>query len=220
MILIIMGAPGSGKGTTCDAMSREYNIPKVSTGDILRREVKEKTVLGLKVKEILERGVLVPDDIINEILKNKLHQNGCNKGFMLDGFPRTINQAEELEKILKELKYKLDLVINLVVSEELILKRLTNRRVCRKCNANFNLVSAPPKQQGICDIDSGELYQRADDTEEVIKNRLKVYVKDTQPLINYYTKKGLLRSIDAEGGVDNVMDILKVLLKKGRLFKK
>ncbi|MFH1074104.1 MAG: adenylate kinase [Candidatus Firestonebacteria bacterium] len=205
MNLIILGAPGAGKGTLSDELVKEIKIPKISTGDMLRKEVKEGTPLGLKAKEIMAKGALVSDDIINELLKNRIKQPDCEKGFMLDGFPRTINQAEELDKIMKEINLKIDLVVNLVISEELIIRRLTNRRVCRKCGANFNLVSLPSKKEGICDLDGGELYQRADDNETTIRNRLQVYAKDTQPLIDYYIRKGLLQNVIAEKGISDMV---------------
>ncbi|MCX5776595.1 MAG: adenylate kinase [Candidatus Firestonebacteria bacterium] len=206
MNLIILGAPGAGKGTLSDLLIKELKIPKISTGDMLRKEVKENSPLGIRAKEIMATGALVSDEIINELLKNKIKQSECKNGFILDGFPRTINQAEELEKIMKELSFKLDLVINLVVSEELIIKRLTNRRVCRKCGANFNLFSAPSKEKDTCDLCAGVLYQRADDNETTIRNRLQVYMKDTQPLINYYGKKGLLRDLAAEKGISDMAE--------------
>ncbi|MEI6845416.1 MAG: adenylate kinase [Candidatus Firestonebacteria bacterium] len=206
MNLIILGAPGAGKGTLSDALVKEMNIPKISTGDMLRKEVKDQTPLGLKAKEIMAKGALVSDEIINELLKNRVKQQDCKSGFMLDGFPRTINQALELDKIMKENAIKIDLVINLVVSEELIVKRLTNRRVCRKCGANFNLFSFPSKKAGICDFDGGELYQRADDNETTIRNRLTVYARDTQPLIDFYAKKGLLEDIVAEKGISDMVE--------------
>jgi len=209
MNLIIIGAPGAGKGTLSDILVKEMKIPKISTGDMLRKEVKDGTPLGSKAKEIMAKGGLVSDDIINELLKNRLKQPDCKNGFMLDGFPRTINQAEELEKLMKEFGMKIDLVIKLVISEELIVKRLTNRRVCKKCGANFNLFSLPPKKPGICDLDGGELYQRADDNEATIRNRLSVYAKDTEPLIAYYTKKGLLKDVFAEKGISDMVNNFK-----------
>ncbi|MFH1825531.1 MAG: adenylate kinase [Candidatus Firestonebacteria bacterium] len=209
MILIILGSPGAGKGTISDSLSKKYKILKISTGDMLRKEVKEKTSLGFKVKKIMETGKLISDETINEILRNRLKENDCKNGFILDGFPRTINQAKELEKIFKDLDFKLNLVVNLVVTEELIIKRLTNRRVCPNCGSNYNLIFITPKKDGFCDVCGGELFQRDDDTESVIRKRLEVYEKDTEPLIKYYLKKGLLKNIDAENGVDSVVSSLK-----------
>lgn len=212
MILIILGAPGAGKGTLGDELAKEYKILKISTGDILRNEIKDKTPLGLEVKAVMEKGALVSDDLITEILKNRIEEEDCISGFILDGFPRTLKQAQKLEEIFDKLNFKLDVILNLVVSESLILKRLTNRRVCKSCGANFNLFSSPPKREGICDACGGELYQRTDDKENVIKNRLKVYERDTEPLVDYYSKKGLIRDIKAEGGIKEIMIPLRKLL--------
>ncbi|OGF45318.1 MAG: adenylate kinase [Candidatus Firestonebacteria bacterium RIFOXYC2_FULL_39_67] len=206
MNLIILGAPGAGKGTLSDALVKEIKIPKISTGDMLRKEVKDNTPLGLKAKEIMAKGALVSDEIINELLKNRVKMSDCKNGFMLDGFPRTINQAKELDKIMKEVNMEIDLVVNLVISEEIIVKRLTNRRVCKKCGANFNLVSLPPKREGVCDLDAGELYQRADDNEVTIRNRLQVYARDTEPLIDYYAQKSLLKDVAAEKGISDMVE--------------
>ena len=206
MNLIILGAPGAGKGTLSDALVKEIKIPKISTGDMLRKEVKDNTPLGLKAKEIMAKGALVSDEIINELLKNRVKMSDCKNGFMLDGFPRTINQAKELDKIMKEVNKEIDLVVNLVISEEIIVKRLTNRRVCKKCGANFNLVSLPPKREGVCDLDAGELYQRADDNEVTIRNRLQVYARDTEPLIDYYAQKSLLKDVAAEKGISDMVE--------------
>ena len=211
MILIILGAPGAGKGTLGDEIIKEYKIPKISTGDILRNEVKDKTPLGLQVKAIMEKGALVPDDLVTEILKNRVEEEDCMNGFILDGFPRTLKQAEKLEEIFVKLQFKLNLVLNLNVSEGLILKRLTNRRVCKSCGATFNLFSSPPKRPDVCDVCGGELYQRSDDNEKTIKNRLSVYAKDTEPLIKYYSKKGVLRNVDAEGGIKDIMVFVRKL---------
>ncbi len=219
MIIIILGAPGAGKGTTGDAMTKEFNIPKISTGDMLRKEVKDGTEIGKKAESIMKSGGLVSDDIINNILKNRIQQADCKNGFMLDGYPRTLNQAVELDKTIKELSLKLDAVINLQVSEALILKRLTSRRVCKSCGAIFNIFSQPSaKGEKICDKCGGELYQRADDNEVTIKNRLAVYMRDTSPLIEFYQKKGLLSDVVAEKGISEIMTSLKKLLKDKKLI--
>jgi adenylate kinase len=217
MILVILGAPGAGKGTIGDELTKTYKIPKISTGDILRKEVKEGTELGIRAKEIMEKGGLVDDKTINDILRSRINKEDCKNGFMLDGFPRTLNQAKELDNMLVELKKKIDMAVNLDVSSELIIKRLTNRRVCKKCGFNYNLLSAPSKVEGKCDLDGGELYHRADDSEDTIKNRLSVYARDTQPLIDYYKEKGLLVNINAESGVNAVISSLTDILKKNNL---
>jgi len=218
MILIILGAPGAGKGTTGDAMTKEFSIPKISTGDILRKEVKDGSEIGIKAKAIMEAGGLVSNDIINNILKNRIQQSDCAKGFMLDGYPRTLNQAEALQNVMKELNLKLDLVVNLNVSDELILKRLTNRRVCKKCGAIFNIVSQPSKKgEKTCDVCEGELFQRADDAEATIKKRLAVYAKDTQPLVAFYKATGLFRDIKAESGIADIMSSIKKVLKDNKI---
>ncbi len=218
MILIILGAPGAGKGTTGDVMTKEFNLPKISTGDMLRKEVKEGTEIGKKAESIMKSGGLVSDDIINNILKNRVKQADCKKGFMLDGYPRTLNQAVELDKTMKELSLNIDLVVNLQVSDALVLKRLTSRRVCKSCGAIFNIFSQPSaKGEKICDKCGGELYQRADDNEATIKNRLTVYMRDTQPLIEFYQQKGLLSDVAAEKGIAEIIDSLKKLLKDKKL---
>ena len=206
MRVILLGAPGAGKGTQASRLIKKYSIPQISTGDILRGAVKEGTELGKKAQEHMNKGELVPDDIVIGIIDERIRKDDCSKGFFLDGFPRTIAQAEALENITK-----IDKVINLNVSDETIINRLSNRRQCSKCGTIYG-IDIPPKEEGVCDKCGGSLYQRDDDKIEAIKNRLEVYRKQTQPLIDYYKKKGILFDIDAEQPLPKIMDdIIKAL---------
>ena len=212
MNIILLGAPGAGKGTVAAKITKEYNIPHISTGDIFRDNLKRKTELGLRAQEYMTRGELVPDDLTCEIATTRLLEDDCKNGFLLDGFPRTVYQAEKLEEFLTEHGQSLDTVIQLVVDEELLIKRLTGRRVCKNCGATFHVITIPPKEEGICDICGEPLIQRADDTEETAVNRLKVYEEQTSPLVAYYEEKELLAPIDGEGTPDEVFqNILEVL---------
>ncbi len=194
MRLIFLGPPAVGKGTHAGDAAKHYGIPKISTGDILREEAKKETELGRKVKEIIERGELVPDEVVIEILKERIAQGDCKKGFILDGFPRTIEQAEALDKITKT-----DFVVNFQTSHETLMARMTNRLTCKKCEAIFNTLFVKPKKEGVCDYCGGELYQREDQKPDVVEKRLEVYRKETEPLIDYYRKKELLVDFNAEG---------------------
>lgn len=210
--MILLGAPGAGKGTVAAKITKEYNIPHISTGDIFRDNLKRKTELGLRAQEYMTRGELVPDDLTCEIATTRLLEDDCKNGFLLDGFPRTVYQAEKLEEFLTEHGQSLDTVIQLVVDEELLIKRLTGRRVCKNCGATFHVITIPSKEEGICDICGEPLIQRADDTEETAVNRLKVYEEQTSPLVTYYEEKELLAPIDGEGTPDEVFqNILEVL---------
>lgn len=207
MRLIFLGPPAVGKGTHAGDAAKHYGIPKISTGDMLREEAKKKTELGSKVKEIIERGELVSDEIMVEILKERIAQDDCKKGFILDGFPRTIQQAEALDRITK-----IDLIVNFKALHETLMARMTNRLTCKKCGAIFNTLFVKPKKEGICDHCGGELYQREDQKPDVVKKRLEVYRKETKPLIDYYGKKGLLVDFDAEGPKEEVSKRLFKLL--------
>ncbi|MEK6646943.1 MAG: adenylate kinase [Candidatus Firestonebacteria bacterium] len=215
MIIILLGAPGSGKGTFAEEITKKHNVPKISTGDILRQAVKDRTNLGLKAKTYMDKGELVTDDLILNIVQERLSFNDCKNGFILDGFPRTVEQAESLNEILNNnvaVAVRQLIVINLQVSQEVLINRLTGRQLCEKCGANFNSNTLPSKVSGVCDKCGGKLYQRNDDKKEVVLNRLEVYKKQTQPLLDYYTQLKLLREISGEGGIPvvskKIFDIL------------
>jgi adenylate kinase len=193
MNLIIFGPQGSGKGTIASRLGLKFGIPQISTGDLLRENVKKGTDLGKKVKPIMDKGLLVPDEIVLALLKGRLAMDDAKKGFILDGFPRTESQARVLDGMTK-----IDAALLLNVPEWLLLKRMTNRRVCRKCGETYNLVNIKPKKDGVCDKDGGELYQRDDDKEDAIKARLKAYEENTKPLIKYYEAKGILRQVTCD----------------------
>jgi len=190
MKIVMLGPPGAGKGTYASRLTVKLGVPHISTGDMVREEIKKQTELGRRIKEYSDRGALVPDEIIIKLLAERLKKPDCDGGFILDGFPRTIRQAEALEKIAK-----IDLVINLNVPDEIIITRLSNRLICRECGAIYNLLTLKPKRDRICDKCGGPLYQREDDRPEVIKERLGVYRRQTEPLIEYYERKGLLRNV-------------------------
>lgn len=168
MRLILLGAPGAGKGTQAEYLSKRFSIPHISTGDILRENVKNETELGKKAKEYMDKGLLVPDEIVIEIVKDRLSKEDCKNGFLLDGFPRTIAQAEALDKVLEELGQKIDKVLNIEVPDEKILERMSGRRICKNCGASFHVIYRPPQKEGVCDVCGGELYQREDDKEETV----------------------------------------------------
>ncbi len=212
MILILLGAPGVGKGTQGALISKEYNIPQISTGDILRNEVKNKTELGKKAKVYMDKGELVPDDVIIGMMENRIKQDDCKNGFILDGFPRTVAQAEAFDEMLKKNGLELDKVLLIDVPEEEIIERLTGRRVCPSCGAVYHIKNNPPKKEGICDQCGSELVQRDDDKEEVVRNRLEVYKKNTMPLINYYTKTSKLVKIDGTGEINEIFERIKKVL--------
>jgi adenylate kinase len=193
-------------------MVDRYRIPQISTGDILRAAVKESTPLGMKAKGFMDQGQLVPDEIVIGIIEERLKAKDCNAGFILDGFPRTIPQAEALQPILTKIGKKIDYVINMEVDPEELVRRLTGRRTCKNCGAMFHLLFQPPKKEEICDRCGGTLYQRADDKEETIRTRLKEYEKQTAPLIQYYQGKKTLRSIQGLGGPDQIFDQITCLL--------
>ncbi len=204
MRLILLGPPGAGKGTQAKRLIERYGIPQISTGDILRAAVREGTELGRKAKQYMDAGQLVPDEVVIGIIRERLKEADCAKGFILDGFPRTVPQAEALKSVLAELGQALDHVVSIEVPDEDLVERLTGRRTCRSCGAMYHIKFSPPKQEGICDRCGGELYQRDDDREETIRARLKVYHEQTAPLVEFYEREGLLRRIDGVGSVDEI----------------
>jgi adenylate kinase len=212
MQIVIFGPPGAGKGTQAKFISEEFNVPHISTGDILRENVREGTSLGKKAKAYMDKGALVPDELLIDLIKERLQKPDTRRGFLLDGYPRTLAQAKALDEILDDINKKLDAVVNVDVGANELVRRLGGRLTCKSCQASYNVKTKPPKVPRICDLCGGELYQRADDTEAAIKNRIKVYKKQTQPLIDYYKKKGLLIDIDGEREIDEVRsDIMKAL---------
>ena len=209
---ILLGPPGAGKGTQAVKIVEKYNIPHISTGDIFRENIKNQTELGKRAKAYMDRGELVPDELVVEIATDRLTKHDCKNGFLLDGFPRTIFQAEKLDEFLTQRGEKLDKVINIDVEKDALVKRITGRRVCKSCGASYHVVNIPPKKDGICDLCSGELIQRADDTEETVLNRIDVYNKQTKPLVDYYDKAGVIINIDGNKDLDDVLaDIIKGL---------
>lgn len=211
--LLIMGPPGAGKGTQAEVLVKELSITHISTGDMFRSAIKEGTEMGKKAKEYMDQGGLVPDEVVVGMVKERLAMPDCAKGFLLDGFPRTLPQAEALDETLKALAIKLDGVINIDVPREKLLARLTGRRICRGCGASYHVLFNPPKSEGKCNSCEGELYQRSDDNEEAVSNRLDVYESQTQPLIDYYVKVNLLKNINGDQDIKKVLDDVLVSLK-------
>lgn len=217
MKLILLGPPGAGKGTQSIVLSKKYNIPHISTGDILRQAVKNGSPMGVKAKSYMDKGALVPDDVVVGIVAERLKSPDTKSGFILDGFPRTVKQAEELDKALKGLSYKIDMVLYFETTEKVVIERLTGRRVCKVCGFNYHIKNIPPKKAGVCDKDGGELFQRPDDKEETVLNRLKVYEAQTSPLIDYYTKKGILRRVSGDLNVDGLNKVLSNMFSEAKL---
>ncbi|MEK4438241.1 adenylate kinase [Paenibacillus sp. FSL K6-2862] len=213
MNILFMGPPGAGKGTQADVIVKEFGIPHISTGDAFRLAIKQGTPIGLKAKEYMDQGLLVPDDVTIGIVEERLQQPDCREGFLLDGFPRTLSQAEALDGILDRLNSGLDHVINLKVDRDKLLARLTGRRICKNCGATYHVVFNPPKQEGICDKCGGELYQRSDDNEESVGTRLDEYINKTAPLLTFYENKDLLRQMNGEQDIDQVSQEIVSLLR-------
>lgn len=215
MNIILMGLPGAGKGTQASEIVKKFPIPHISTGDMFRKAIKDETDLGKEAKSYMDRGELVPDEVTVGIVKDRISEDDAKKGFLLDGFPRTIEQAEALSNIMQELDRKIDAVINIEVPEEELMNRLTGRRICEKCGTTYHLVFNPPKVDGICDLDGGKLYQREDDNPETVANRLNVNVKQSKPILEFYDNKNVLKNIDGSRDIkvvtNDVIDILEDL---------
>lgn len=204
MNIILLGPPGAGKGTQAKRLIDKYGIPQISTGDMLRAALKEGTPLGLEAKKYMDAGTLVPDSVVIGLVKERIQKPDCAKGYMLDGFPRNVSQAEALDKMLGELSMKIDHVVSIEVPNSELLGRLTGRRTCKACGAGFHVMFDPPKKDGVCDKCSGELYQRDDDNEKTVSSRLKVYDDQTKPLIDYYVKQAKIRSVDGVGDMQDI----------------
>ena len=222
MVIIMLGAPGTGKGTIAGILTKELEIPQVSTGDIFRKHIGEQTELGKLAEKYISQGKLVPDDVTIGLVENRLEEDDVKEGIILDGFPRTVKQAEELDKILENKGKKVDLVINLTTPEEEIIERIVNRRICSnpECKTVYNLILNPPKQEGICDKCGSRLIQRKDDNKETVKQRFNSYIEETSPLVDYYEKKGNLYSAVVSQsinklGKDVAEDVLK-FIKEGK----
>ena len=212
MKIIMLGAPGAGKGSQACRIANEYHLPHISTGDIFRANLKEETELGKQAKSFMDKGELVPDDITIAMLLDRIHKEDCKNGYILDGFPRTIPQAEALKEALAKKDEKIDLALDVEASDELIIKRMAGRRTCPACGAIYHIVTLPPKTEGICDRCGADLIQRKDDNEETVKNRLKIYHEVTEPLISYYKKEGILEEIDGAEELDKVFEKVKRII--------
>jgi adenylate kinase len=207
--LIFLGPPGAGKGTQARELAREWGVPQIATGEMLREAVAAGTPLGREAQRIMETGALVPDDVMIGLIAERLRQPDAVSGFILDGFPRTIAQAEALDRLLKDLEQRLDAVVYFQVAEAELIRRLTGRRLCRQCQTAFHVVSAPPQREGVCDRCGGELYQRDDDSEATVRNRLQVYERQTAPLLDYYRDRDLLAPIQGEGTIGAIRDAIR-----------
>lgn len=214
MLLILLGPPGAGKGTQAGQLVEDYGLAYISTGAILRSAVKEGTALGQKARQYMDLGQLVPDELVVEIVKDRLQQPDCDKGALLDGFPRTVEQATFLEKVLPETGKKVDCVLLIEVVEEELVERLTGRRVCSECGTNFHVAHKPPKVRNVCDECGGDLHQRDDDSLETVKERLEVYKNQTAPLIDFYDSKNVLARIDGNQEIEAVSEKIKATVDK------
>jgi adenylate kinase len=212
MNLVMLGPPGAGKGTQAALLAEKIKVPHVATGDLFRTALKEETELGLTAKSYMERGELVPDEVTVAMVRERLLEPDCDTGVILDGFPRTVEQAEALEGLLSDQGKAIDAALFIDAAEDELVRRLSSRWTCRNCQAVYNVISNPPREEGRCDVCGGELYQRPDDVPETVRNRIRVYWDQTSPLVEYYRGKGLLITIESEGGIENVQGkILKAL---------
>ncbi len=209
MNILIMGPAGSGKGTQSKQIATDYNIPHISTGDMFRSAIKEKTALGVQVEEFLNQGKLVPDDLTIGLVKERLQKEDCQKGYLLDGFPRSLAQAKALEEIAKEIQRPVEMVIHMDVDFAQLAKRITGRRMCKQCGEIYHIETKPSKVEGICDLCGGELYQRADDTEEELQVRLDEYYSNTKPCLDFYQEEGKLIHVNASQAIDKVYEDVK-----------
>ena len=204
MRVVFLGPPGAGKGTQARTLVQQWDVPHIATGDMLREAVAAGTPLGREAKRVMDTGALVPDDVIVGLIAERLREPDAKRGFILDGFPRTLGQAEALERLLADLGHALDAVVYFEVSEPELLRRLTGRRVCRQCQAAYHLVSAPPRRPGVCDRCGGPLFQRDDDREATVRRRLEVYTTQTAPLLDHYRRRGLLTAVNGEGSIEAI----------------
>jgi adenylate kinase len=217
--VILLGPPGAGKGTQAQRIAQRYNLPHLSTGDMFRDNIHRDTPLGRKAKPLMERGELVPDEIVLGMVADRINQPDCVKGFVFDGFPRTLQQAEDLERICKQHRLGCTIVLHMVVDPALLMRRLTGRRICKADGHIYNVYDRPPKREGICDVDGSELIHRPDDSEAVIGERLAAYDRQTQPLVEYYTVRGLLHPVDAMADADSVTNSIASILDGAKALK-
>jgi len=210
---VLLGPPGSGKGTVANILIETYNIPHITTGDLLREEVAKGTEIGKFAKPYMDRGELVPDEVVTRMVEGRLSRSDCEKGFILDGYPRNPAQAKSLDEILRQLNMSLDCILNIVVPDDELIRRLTTRRICSNCGAIYNTLTKPPKKEEVCDLCGGKVIQRDDDKEEVIRNRLEVYKKQAKPIIELYRKRGLVRNLKGDVGLQALPAEVKKMME-------
>lgn len=214
MNIVLLGPPGAGKGTQAKRLIEKFGIPQVSTGDMLRAALKEGTPLGLEAKKYMDQGALVPDSVVIGLVKERIQKPDCAKGYMLDGFPRNVSQAEALDQMLSQLGQKIDDVVCIEVPNEDLIARLTGRRTCRNCGSGYHVLFDPPKTESVCDRCGGELYQRDDDNVKTVSSRLQTYENQTKPLIDYYEKQGKIRRINGVGSMEGIFDLIVAALRR------